>query len=484
METRYAVIIGINDYDNQPLNFCVNDANSVKETLKAKANFLEKNIFSITSETGNSLKEITGKLYEAISKIKETFQEDKDSLFFYFAGHGSQENNESYLIFHDTKQKIYDICNAFVALKPKMQFYVIDACESGNKTLTRGVFYEKDNYLNELIRNSSGILFLYACQADQVALESENIKHGVMTYYFIEAMQDKKLYDEDGILTPGRIKDYVAKKVATSSHFKQIPVSESNTSGYYPFAMINPAFESVSLVPVDVSLQNRGVSFLKPDHESRLKLQKISFDFLTESITKFVDDHFDDYQKQYYDNANAIQLLNTNTLINKIVSDAEERYKAINNIIYLKEKPVYAPVSPFNIAGLLGYEPERKIERYENIPVINYTNAYYNSVDVVLINDSIWKVSLGIGAVTYQAKWGGVISPYFYRIEWDGEENSIITGIKKYHYTYLIEPASFEEIPKLTLEMFSDIQTAIVSWNAKRKEELDSFKIKLSKKDG
>jgi hypothetical protein len=43
METRYAVIIGINDYDNQPLNFCVNDSNSIKE--------------------------ITGKLYEAISKI-------------------------------------------------------------------------------------------------------------------------------------------------------------------------------------------------------------------------------------------------------------------------------------------------------------------------------------------------------------------------------------------------------------------------------
>jgi hypothetical protein len=42
METRYAILIGINDYDNQPLNFCVNDARSIKDTLKNKANFMKR----------------------------------------------------------------------------------------------------------------------------------------------------------------------------------------------------------------------------------------------------------------------------------------------------------------------------------------------------------------------------------------------------------------------------------------------------------
>jgi hypothetical protein len=483
METRYAVIIGINDYDNQPLNFCVNDANSIKEILKAKANFLEENIVCITSETGNTLKDITGKLYEAISKIKDAFQEENDSFFFYFAGHGGQDNNESYLVFHDSKPKISDIYTTINVLKPKMQFYVIDACESGNKTLTRGVFYDKENYLNELIRNSAGCLFLYACQADQVALESEKIKHGIMTHHFIEAIKNEKLYDEDGILTPGRIQEYVSKKVSSFSHYIQIPVSESNTRGYYPFAMLNPVFENITPVQVAVSIQKRGESFLKPDRESRLKLQKISIDFLTKAITDFVNEHFSDYKKQFYDSTDAIKQVSSDTLVKRIVSDAEEKYKAINRTMYYQEKPVYAPVSRYSIVSLFGFESERKIERYENIPIINYANAYFNSIDVILFNDNIWKVSLGIGAVTYQAKWGGVISPYFYMIEWDGERNSIITDIKKYHYTYLIEPESIEEIPRIKLEMFSDILTAVTSWNIKRKEELESFKINSSKKN-
>jgi len=348
METRYAILIGINDYDNQPLNFCVNDARSIKDTLKNKANFSEENIHNITSETGNSLKNITGKLQEAISKIEKTFQEEKDSLFFYFAGHGSQENGESYLVFHDSSHKISDICKTFNDLKPKMQFYVIDACESGNKTLTRSISYEKDNYLLELIKNSSGILYLYACQADQVALENESIKHGLMTHHFLEAVKNDNLYDDDGILTPGRIQEYVAKKVATFSHFSQIPVSESLTTGYYPFAMKNPAFDSVSIVPVVPTSLSRAVLFVKPNRDSRLGLQKISIDFLSEAITNFANDHFGDYQKLYFINANEINLSNRNVLIDKIVYDAEEGYRAINKAIYYNEKPIYASVSRYN----------------------------------------------------------------------------------------------------------------------------------------
>jgi len=483
MDTRYAVLVGINDYDNRPLKYCVNDALCVMDKLKEKANFLEKNIYSITSDAGKPLKDITGKLNEAISKIKETFQEENDSLFFYFAGHGHQEKGESYLLFHDSKHLIKNIYELFREMKPKMQFYVIDACESGNKTLTRSIFYEKDNYLNELVKNSPGILFLYACQPNQFAQENKDIEHGIMTNYFIEAIQNEKLYDEDGILTPGRIQEYVAKKVATHSHFEQIPVSENNISGYYPFAMINPAFESTSLVPAVVSVQNRVISSIKPNRESRLELQKTSIDFLKKAITSFVDEKFGDYQQQYYDNANTIQLSNEKMLIDRIVSDAEQKYKAINGIMYYNKEPIYGPVSYFNLASLFGLNNGRKVERYENVSVIDYTNEYFNSIDVVLINENIWKVSLGIGAVTYQAKWGGIISPYFYRIEWDGEKNSVITDIKKYHYTYLIESDSLEEIPKLTLEMFSDIHNAITSWNTKRKEELDSFKIKTINKD-
>jgi uncharacterized caspase-like protein len=483
METRYAVLIGINDYDNQPLNFCVNDALSIKNALVERANFIEKNIYSITSDPDNSVKDITGKLFETVSAIKNTFQEENDSVFFYFAGHGSQENNESYLVFHDSKYPIRDIYTAFKELKAKMQFYVIDACESGNRTITRSVFYEKDNYLNELIKNSSGILFLYACQADQYAQENEAVKHGVMTHYFIEAIRNDALYDEEGILTPGRIQEYVAKKVATFSHFSQTPVSESNTSGYYPFAMKTPAFDSFSLVPAVVSPQNRAIASIKPTRESRLELQKIAIDFLTNAFNKFIDEHFGDYQKSQFDTLQDVPLSNTGKLKEVIVSDATGKHYAINKTIYYKEKPVYKTITHKNMLSFLYTASEQEISHYEDVPVIDYNNAYFDSIDIILVNDDIWKVSFGIGAVAYQAKWGGVISPYFYKIEWDGEKNSIIDNIKKYHYTYLIESTSREEIPEIKIEMFADIRSSLASWNNARKEELDAFKIISTKKE-
>jgi uncharacterized caspase-like protein len=483
METRYAVLIGINDYDHQPLDFCVDDAFSIKKVLMEKANFFEKNIYIITSDTNNSIKDITGKLIEAITTIKDTFQAESDSIFFYFAGHGIRENNDSYLVFHDSKYSIRSVHNAFKEFNPKMQFYVIDACESGSKTLTRNVFYEKNNNLNDLIKYSSGILFLYACQADQFAHESDSIKHGVMTYYFIEAIRNDTLYDDDGTLTPGRIQEYVAKKVATFSHFLQTPVSESNTSGYYPFAMKNPAFDDTALVPAIVSPGNRYLVTIKPNHESRVQLQEISIKFLKEALTNFVDEHFVDYQKMYYNALDEIKLSNTKILKEKIVSDADGKYTAINKTIYYKRNPVYKSPSRYSLGAVFNLNSEREISHYEEVPVINHTGEYFDSIDIVLVNDDIRKVSFGIGAVAYQAKWGGVISPYFYRIEWDGEKNSIITDIKKYHYTYLIELASIEEIPRIELEMFSDIHSSLSFWNKTREEELDGFKINSAKKE-
>jgi hypothetical protein len=260
-------------------------------------------------------------------------------------------------------------------------------------------------------------------------------------------------------------------------------VSESNTSGYYPFAMKTPAFDSFSLVPTVISSQNRTVVSIKPNRDARLELQKTAIGFLANVFNAFIDEYFGDYQKSHFDSLEEMPLSNKKKLIERIVSDSDGKYNAINKAIYFRKEPVYKTITHHNILGAFLSTSEREISHYNDVPVIDYDSEYFDSVDIILVNDDIWKVSFGIGAVAYQAKWGGVISPYFYKIEWDGEKNSIITDIKKYHYTYLIESSSMEEIPKIELEMFSDIRSSLVAWNKIRKEELDSFKIKSAKKE-
>ena len=51
MENRYAMIIGINDYEKEPLDFCVNDAKEIKQLFIEKADFREENIHMILSTT-------------------------------------------------------------------------------------------------------------------------------------------------------------------------------------------------------------------------------------------------------------------------------------------------------------------------------------------------------------------------------------------------------------------------------------------------
>jgi len=131
-----------------------------------------------------------------------------------------------------------------------------------------------------------------------------------------------------------------------------------------------------------------------------------------------------------------------------------------------------------NMAYILSNKENRKITGYREIPRINYNSEYLNNLNVLLLNSDIWKVSLGLGAVTYQSKWGGVISPYFYRVEWDGESNSIIENITKYNYTYLIEQSSLEQIPTMELDIFNEVIRYNNIWNKHRRDELNDFKIK------
>jgi uncharacterized caspase-like protein len=482
-EVRYAVIIGIDDYDTNPLQFCVNDAKSVKDAIRDKANFLNDNIYLLTSEKNNTVKDITGKLLEVISKIKQNFNKGEDSIFFYFAGHGFQDDGQSYLAFHDSKYPIADVHNIFKDLSPKMQFYVIDACESGNKTITRSVYQEKKNLIKELIENSSGILFLYACQADQTAKEDKTIKHGLMTNYFLEAIKNEKLYDEDGILTPGRIQEYVAKNVEKYSDFSQTPVVENNISGYYPFAMNNPKIDSKVLETEETNGNERGqeVNTITFNRKSRLELQKVSFGYLSNTFREFVEKNFPGYDITYFNKIEDMKLRNTDELLEKIVEDAEGKFASINRTIYKDKSPIYETPSignMLNMAYILGPKENRKITGYREKPRINYNSEYLNNLNILLLNSDIWKVSLGLGVVTYQSKWGGVISPYFYRVEWDGESNSIIENITKYNYTYLIEQSSLEQIPTMELDIFNDVIRYNDIWNKYRRDELNDFKIK------
>jgi hypothetical protein len=305
-----------------------------------------------------------------------------------------------------------------------------------------------------------------------------------MTHYFIESVEDEKIYDEDGILTPGRIQEYVAKKVAQHSSFTQLPVIENRVVGYYPFISKSTALRSVNnetietLEPSSNNLSTREISFTTPNREAREKLQKISIEFIENAFEAFLSNRFKNYSRLNFKNCDEININGKNAIKSRIVEDAKGKLKSINKVIYIKQEPVYdryqQMINP--MLSVLGKRPE-PIE-YRDVPEIDFNNTYFNSIDITMECSDIHHVSFGLGAVAYQAKWGGVIAPYFYKIEWDGEKNSQLTSLRKYNYTYLIEDLSVTEIPQLKLQLFEDLEKSIVEWNKERESELEEFKIR------
>lgn len=106
MDRRFAIIIGINNYNKSPLNYCVKDANDIAEILEKRCRFNKDDIFIITSSDTSPISDISGHFDQALSSINGGLKLNEDSIFFYFAGHGHYHFSQSALLFHDTYVEI------------------------------------------------------------------------------------------------------------------------------------------------------------------------------------------------------------------------------------------------------------------------------------------------------------------------------------------------------------------------------------------
>ena len=83
---KKALIIGIDSYRQNPLKYCVNDAEDLKTTLKR-----------VGFDVSIGLNCHQTKFYGKIDKFVEELQ-SMDLALFYFAGHGKQNDDQNYLL--------------------------------------------------------------------------------------------------------------------------------------------------------------------------------------------------------------------------------------------------------------------------------------------------------------------------------------------------------------------------------------------------
>lgn len=243
--TTWAVLIGVDNYLRggvTKLNYAGSDAKLLAKTLTDKMQVQQKNIFLYTTDAPdeNNRPSLTNVVYR-LDWLRQNAGPD-DTIIFYFAGHGINKDNETYLLTQEADPragatlKITSLNGSTVyenlgQSKARNSLVLLDACRN-DPTAGRG---DSSNPLNDqfsrsLVFNSAGagnttapaptntsrnLATLFACSVGERSWESAEKKHGYFTYYLVEALS--KSAQANGKVTLQTINNYIQKEVKDST---------------------------------------------------------------------------------------------------------------------------------------------------------------------------------------------------------------------------------------------------------------------------
>lgn len=228
----WAVIIGVNDYQNWPkLRYAVNDATAVEQALVTRFGFKRENIRKLINAdaTRQRIMEVLGDEFTDGNKVQRD-----DRVFVFFAGHGAtrtlQDGRQLGFIIPADADRVnyYSTAISMTALREacdliaaKHIYFVMDSCYSG-LALTRGAggFARDRTYLEEVTRRVAREI-LTAGGADQEVADDGPDGHSVFTWALLQGLEGRADLDGNGVITASELGAYVSPIVSQFS--KQTP---------------------------------------------------------------------------------------------------------------------------------------------------------------------------------------------------------------------------------------------------------------------
>lgn len=228
---RRALIIGINDYPDNPLYGCVRDATTVAATLEANGDGSPN--FDIRVLTSDQEQVTSAVMAEAITDL---FSADADVALLYFAGHGAlNPSGVGYLVAQDGKQGALGFSlTDIIALandahkKIKSTIVILDSCHSGALGQVPGVLAE------EIASVGKGVILLSAAHKDGYAEEKGG--RGVFTDIIIEGLRGSAS-DILGNITPAALYSLVDQ---TLGSWGQRPIFKANVQYFVSLRTVAP----------------------------------------------------------------------------------------------------------------------------------------------------------------------------------------------------------------------------------------------------
>ncbi len=244
----WAVVVGINNYQRVPkLKYALNDARGFYDYLTKVANIPPENVVLLLDEkaTLSSLRSALGTM------LKRKASKD-DTVIIFFAGHGATEKDalsldgdglEKYLLpynadpndLYATALPMREIGYIFRRVESDRLIFLADCCysgASGGRTIVeKGMRAQISDAFMDRITEGKGRVVITASAANEIAMEKDQFRHGVFSYYILRGLRGEADLDGDRTITVSELFKYVSEHVPMATGQAQHPVMKSTVEG-------------------------------------------------------------------------------------------------------------------------------------------------------------------------------------------------------------------------------------------------------------
>lgn len=225
-----ALVVGVSKYFEErvsDLYFCKNDIIAIERALSLGLNIESENIYTV-GKTGIVT---CNDFVTSLLQVSQNLQEE-DTIIFYFSGHGTTIYDKHYLVFSDDIFLTHEIIKYFENMKCKSKIIFLDACLSGNFSVSGSSKFNIQQTITEFA--SKGYAVMSSSNAQQYSYGHPQNDMSVFTYFLCNAFYDKvivkqgkkSLYDIQKL-----VKLYLEIWNLKNPERKQEPIFRANMGG-------------------------------------------------------------------------------------------------------------------------------------------------------------------------------------------------------------------------------------------------------------
>jgi sulfur carrier protein ThiS len=242
----YALFVGVGKYKNSSipsLKFPAKDAQDFASLLEAQKHLFKKTNVKLLVDEQATKFELEKYLYYDLRKAGKN-----DTILVFLSGHGAIDplrSGEFFFLSYEADPQLLEPTSLNMSglrflkgLDCPRVVLIADSCHAGG--FSKEGAKAAVNY-NNFVRDftaSSGKVVISSSRPDQFSLEMPDLKNGVFTHFFIEALKGKGDQDSDGIVTINEAYNYVYSQTKDKTKGAQHPQFEGTVEGLFPLAAV------------------------------------------------------------------------------------------------------------------------------------------------------------------------------------------------------------------------------------------------------